>query len=425
MSSSLIEQVRGHLPTGDQPVGLGATERGCLLQCLAAVDDPRDRRGRRHELTAVLGMAVAAVLAGARSCYAIGQWVADAGQRTLKTLGARQDPVTGRYVGPEEATVRRVLRDVDAEEVDAALGGWLAGRVRRGVAARARRGHKPAKARRGRRRGQRRVGRGGHTPPRPGLAVDGKTVRGARVNGGKAPHLLGAVTHTGVVLAQAQIAAKSNEIPAFIRLLEPLDLAGWVVTADGMHTQRGHAVFLCEVKHAHFILPVLENQPGLFAQLDAIDWKQVPVAARTEERRRGRLEVRTTQVIEAPARVRFPHAAQVFLLERKTTCKGKTRYQAVLYVTSLSAEQASPADLLVYVRAHWTVENRLHWVRDVTYGEDASHLRTGNAPRAMATLRNTAISLLRLDGATNIAAALRHNARHNRRILKLMGLSPA
>jgi hypothetical protein len=71
------------------------------------------------------------------------------------------------------------------------------------------------------------------------------------------------------------------------------------------------------------------------------------------------------------------------------------------------------------------VENRVHWVRDVTYGEDASRLRTGNAPRLMATFRNLAISLLRLDGAANIAAALRHNARKDRRVLKLLGLSPA
>jgi hypothetical protein len=101
--------------------------------------------------------------------------------------------------------------------------------------------------------------------------------------------------------------------------------------------------------------------------------------------------------------VRFPHVAQVFLVERKTTPQGRVSYQAVLHVPSLTAEQASPTDLLVYVRAHWTVENRVHWVRDVTYGEDASRTRTGNAPRVMATLRNLAISLLRLDEITNIA----------------------
>jgi hypothetical protein len=126
-----------------------------------------------------------------------------------------------------------------------------------------------------------------------------------------------------------------------------------------------------------------------------------------------------------PGGLWFPHTAQVFLIERKTTRKGATAYQAVLDVTSLTPQQATPADLLAYVRTHWTVENKAHWVRDVTYAEDASQVRTGNASRVMATFRNLAISLLRLDGATNIAAALRHNARKNRRVLKLIGLSTA
>jgi len=310
--------------------------------------------------------------------------------------------------------------------LDVAVGRWLAGRLRRRAAARARAGRRPTRdARRRKAAGQRRARRGGHTPARSGLAVDGKTVRGARTGQDTAPHLLAAITHDGIVLAQQQIARKSNEIPAFEPLLTPLDLAGWVVTADALHTQRAHARFLREVKNADFILPVLENQPGLFDQLDRLDWKQVPISARTEERHRGRHEVRTIQVMPAPVGLRFPHTAQVLLIERKITRKGRTAYQAVLYVTSLATQQTAPADLLAYVRAHRTVENKAHWVRDVTYAKDASQVRTGNAPRVMATFRNLAISLLRLHGATNIAAALRHNARKNRRVLKLIGLPPA
>jgi predicted transposase YbfD/YdcC len=96
----------------------------------------------------------------------------------------------------------------------------------------------------------------------------------------------------------------------------------------------------------------------------------------------------------------------------------------MLYVTSLTTEQADPADLLAYVRGHWSVEV-LHWIRDMTYREDASRIHTGNTPRAMATLRNVSISLLRISGATDIAAALRHNARKNRRVLKHLHLLPA
>jgi predicted transposase YbfD/YdcC len=147
---------------------------------------------------------------------------------------------------------------------------------------------------------------------------------------------------------------------------------------------RGHARFLREDKQAHYVFQVLENQPNLFAALNTLPWRQVPIAARTEQRDRGRHEVRT--------------------VERRITEHDQTTYQAVLYVTSLTAAQASPADLLAYVRTHWTIENRVHWVRDVTYGEDASQVRTGNAPRVMAAFRNLAISLLRLADITNITA---------------------
>lgn len=399
---------------------MGGTEQGCLVQVLAMVPDPRDRRGVRHDLAAVLAMTVAGALAGARSFYAIGQWLADASQRTLKRLGARVHPGSGRYVAPDEATLRRVCGLVDGEAFEQAVSGWLSGRVRRAAAARGRRGRRPA--RKPKATGQRRGRRAGHQAALAQVAVDGKVVRGARRCDGTVPHLLAAVTGAGVVLAQQQVADKTNEIPHFQPLLAPLELTAAVVSADGLHTQRDNAIFLRQTKHAHFVFQVLGNQPNLFAQLDALGWDKVPVAVRTEARDRGRHEVRTIRVLDAPDGVLFPHVAQVFLVERKITQRGETSYESVLYVTSLTAAQASPADLLAYVRAHWTIENRVHWVRDVTLGEDASRVRTGNAPRVMAAIRNLVISLLRLDGTTNIAGALRYNAGTNRRVLKHLNL---
>jgi predicted transposase YbfD/YdcC len=254
--------------------------------------------------------------------------------------------------------------------------------------------------------------------------VDGKTSRGAKTADRAAPHLLGALSCTGVVLTQCQIACKSNEIAAFVPLLTPLDLTDHVVTADAMQTQRTHARWLRETKNAHFVFPVLDNQPTLFDRLDALAWAGVPVTAWSVDDDRGRHELRTVQVLPAPPDLNFPHVAQVFLIERTVTVKGRTTYQAMLYITSLTTEQADPADLLAYVRQHWKIEV-LHWVRDVTYREDASRIRTGNTPRIMATLRNVSISLLRIHDTTNIAAALRYNARKSRRILKLLELLPA
>jgi predicted transposase YbfD/YdcC len=427
--SSLIDRVHGQ--AGGPPLRLGYTGQENLLTALSGVPDPRDARGVRHRLPAVLAMALAAVLAGNTSFYAIGQWIAGAGQKTLGALGARWDPALDRYVGPDEKTVRGLCARLDGDALDTALGRWLQRRVVLAAAARARTGRRPCRDRKARRRakaaGQRHARksvRQMHVALMPGVAVDGKTARGARTAQNAAPHLLAAITHTGVVLGQRQVTDKSNEITAFIPLLSGLDLAGVVVTSDAMQTQRANACFLRQSKDAHFVFPVLDNQPTLFDRLDALNWKAVPVTARTEDHDRGRREVRTIQVINAPENLNFPHIAQVFLIERTVTEGGRTSYQAMLYITSLTADQAGPADLLAYVRGHWSVEV-LHWIRDVTYREDASHVRTGNAPRVAATLRNTSISLLRISGVTNIAAALRHNAGKNRRVVKRLGLLPA
>jgi len=130
-------------------------------------------------------MAIAAVLAGNTSFYAIGQWIAGAGQKTLRTLGARRDPASGRYVGPDEKTVRRLCTRLDGDALDAALGRWLARRAVLAATARARTGQRPSRDRKARRKakaaGQRRrrnSTRAMHVPPLPALAVDGKTTEG-------------------------------------------------------------------------------------------------------------------------------------------------------------------------------------------------------------------------------------------------------
>jgi len=117
-------------------------------------------------------------------------------------------------------------------------------------------------------------------------------------------------------------------------------------------------------------------------------------------------------------RIGFAGAAQVAQLRRTVTRNGKKTVEVVYLITS--DRDADPATLAAWVRCHWEIENRLHWVRDVTYQEDKSLVRTGNAPRVMATLRSLAISLLRLDGQTNIAAANRHHARDPQRTLQLL-----
>ena len=138
-------------------------------------------------------------------------------------------------------------------------------------------------------------------------------------------------------------------------------------------------------------------------------------AVRTGHGRRAR---RTIKAVLVPAWTGFAGAAQVAQVRRTVTRNGTKTVEVVYLVTS--DRDADPATLAAWVQGHWEIENRLHWVRDVTYQEDKSLVRTKNAPRVMASLRNLAISLLRLDGHANIAAANRHHARDPQRTLQLL-----
>jgi predicted transposase YbfD/YdcC len=275
----------------------------------------------------------------------------------------------------------------------------------------------------------------------PAIAVDGKAVRGAAAGDGLIPYLLAAVTHgAGTVLAEHLTGPKTNEVPEFAPLLRGLNeyycLAGHVITADAGHTVRAHARLICEELLAHYVLTVKQNTPALWAELDALDWASVPVQHATEEKGHGRRERRTIQVMNAPAHIRkrFPHARQVALIERYVTRtvrvkKGKRWVKkqvksavAVFIITSLDAREAAPEHLAGYVRGQWTIENKVHYVRDVTYREDASRVRTGPRPRIMATLRNLAIGLIRQAGYTRIAATIRKIRHDTGLLLAILGL---
>jgi predicted transposase YbfD/YdcC len=236
-------------------------------------------------------------------------------------------------------------------------------------------------------------------------------------------HLLTAMTHdSGVVVAQREVDGKTNEMTCLRPLLSTVDMTGVVLTADALHTQREHARYLVEELGADYVLTVKENQPTLFAQLNTLPWAKTPVHG-TKDTGHGRVERRTIQTRPAPEGIGFPHTAQVFLIERYVTDThgGARSSVAILGVTSLTAARADGPQIAVHVRKHRGIENKLHCVRDVTFGEDASRVRTGTAPRVMASLRNLAVSVLRLAGHANIAAALRHTARDFTRPLALLG----
>jgi len=201
-------------------------------------------------------------------------------------------------------------------------------------------------------------------------------------------------------------------------LLGMMDINGLVVTADAMHTQRDTAAFITS-RGADYVLTVKANQPGLRRLLASLPWQQVP-AHRDTERSHGRTVTRTIKAVEAPAQIGFPGARQVLQLRRTVTRQGKRSVEIVYLICSRPMTQAPPQTVASWVRGHWAIEDRLHYVRDLTFDEDRSRVRTGTGAEVMATLRNLAISLHRLAGWDNIAQATRHTARDVTRAANLL-----
>ena len=215
----------------------------------------------------------------------------------------------------------------------------------------------------------------------------------------------------------------TSEIAWTQPLLDGLDLAGVVVTADALHTTRALARYLTR-RDAHYVFTVKENQHRLHTRLAALPWPHGQHHTGTGIGH-GRLEHRTIETLPAPADLDFPGATQVFQTTRYRTDRatGTLETHTSYGLTNLPTT-TGPAGIAAYLRGHWEIENRLHWVRDTAYREDHSRVRTGTAPRAMATLRNLAISALRTAGHTHIAPALRHMARDTTRPLTLYGITP-
>jgi predicted transposase YbfD/YdcC len=177
-------------------------------------------------------------------------------------------------------------------------------------------------------------------------------------------------------------------------------------------------------KQAHYLFVVKANQPTLLDRCARLAWHRVPILDRTRDRGHGRVELRTLKAVTVH-HFGFPHAAQVLQVTRKTSQLRTRRWRTVtIYaITSLTFEQASAARLADYLRGHWAIENGLHYVRDTTFAEDGSQVRTGAGPHVMATLRNLAIGVLCRAGPVNLAAALRHHARDPARPLATLGIA--
>src|SRR5262244_1522195 len=367
-----------------------------LIEVFAEIPDFRCCLGKRHPLPALLSLACCAMLCGYRSYSAIAEWGRNYGARIVQALGFTHNP-------PCAATLHTVFRHVDRDEVEAKLGAWAEGIV---------------------------VSTPG-TPAmgEPAVALDGKTLRGSQKQGAPGAHLLSALSHhLGLTLAQQAVDDKTNEITQVETVLRQLVLKDRVITMDALLTQRHVAQTIVDAG-GDYVMIVKDNQPQLRADIELV-FTLPPAGDRHESVRtvdvgHGRIETRNLTTRQALVGYSdWPGLAQVFEVGRHVITKktGKEQTEVVYGVTSLSSERATPGRVLELVRGHWAIENKLHWVRDVTFDEDRSQVRCGNIPQVMAALRNSAIGLLRWAGETNIAAACRRFAAQPAQALALIGI---
>lgn len=176
-------------------------------------------------------------------------------------------------------------------------------------------------------------------------------------------------------------------------------------------------------KRGAYVLTVKENQRKLLDAIYAALRRDPSPSVACEKGKRGNRHEKRTLTLTSAHGINWPGVAQVGLLDRDVCEDGETRCETVAIVTSLSASEADANTVLGAVRAHWQIENSLHWVRDVTMGEDVCQVRKGSAPHVMAALRNTALGLIRHHRGRRVASAMRHFAAHVDRAFAVLGIS--
>jgi predicted transposase YbfD/YdcC len=390
-----------------------------LMEILADVPDFRKARGIRHPLQAILTLACAAMMCGYRSQNAIAQWGSNYGERWLHLLGFTHAKA------PSQPTIHRIFDGVDIALLEAKLAQWTHSVLQaldvelqlQPSTSDSEPTSQPLEAT-------------AEATALEAIAIDGKTLRGSRKQGASDAHLLSALhQRIGLVLGQVAVPDASNEINTVLELLANLvqsgNLAGKLVTADAMFTQHKIATAIVE-GGGDYLLVVKDNQPLLRQDIEAVFeapqllglTQQEMASMRTVQEvtmHGNRIEQRvlstSTALCDCYVDKEWPRLGQGQVLQVKRTVTnkrtGRISKETSYAITSLSPQQATPAQLLVAWKEHWHIENKLHWIRDVTFDEDRSTVRKGRIPQVMAALRNTAIGLLRVLEATSIAGACR------------------
>jgi predicted transposase YbfD/YdcC len=359
---------------------------GSLYTYLEQVKDTRLAKGKRYPLAMLLILMLLAKFGGEDQPSGIAEWVAHR-QEELRAL-----KLLSRARPPSHMTYRRILqRTINPSDFEVLISEYQRKHLAEGKSV--------------------------------VFSLDGKTMRGT-IPGGemRGTHLLSIfVPDQGLVLAQAAVDSKENEIVVAPTLLKQVSLKGCIVLADAMHTQRSLSEQIVEAG-GDFVWVVKDNQPRTRWAIEKLfvhemcnlrqgaDLSKEYQMGQQVDKGHGRI---TNRKLYSSTLLNdyldWPHVAQVFRVERTVYYpkhKGKTR-EIVYGLTSLSLQEATPAKLLALIRQHWQIESGLHYRRDVTLREDATRLTVGNAGHNMAILNNLVVSLCLRNGFRNIAQARR------------------
>jgi predicted transposase YbfD/YdcC len=356
-----------------------------LLHYFAELRDPRIERTKRHSLAEILFIAIAGTIAGAD------------GWRELEAFAIEKSDWLARYLTlphgtPSDDTFRRVISRLDPLAFETAFRDWMAAAV----------SHSQGDL----------------------IAIDGKTLRGSydHADSKAALHMVSAWSSAnGLVLAQEKVSDHSNEITAIPRVLEILDVHGCIVTIDAMGTQREIAEQIID-QGGDYVLALKQNQPSLYDDVrtffEEAEARQFCGIAHgfceQTDGGHGRIEVRrlwcTDDVAWMGPHPKWKGLRSIVMVER-CRVEGETESrERRYYITSLAAGAEVLAEA---IRGHWGIENRLHWVLDVSFGEDGSRVRKAFAPENLGLLRRVALNLLRQEQSKGSVKGKRKRAGWN------------
>lgn len=343
------------------------------------LEDPRLDRHKAHHLLDIIGLTIVAVISGADNFVSIEQF----GNAKLEMLRKFLPLANGI---PSHDTLGRCFSLLDAQQVEASFISW--------------------------------VGAISELTQGQVIAIDGKAVRGSRdsAQNKHAIHLVSAwAAQNGICLGQVMVGDKSNEITAIPKLLEVLDIDGCIVTIDAIGTQKDIAAHIIDAG-ADYVLALKDNHPELYGEVvktfDHLAGSEAYPFTQQWDKGHGRIESRRCCVLDVTAQnfdwilkddlAPWPALSTIIMVEARRWGKHSSSLERRYYLSSLKASHKSPEQFNQVVRAHWAVENNLHWCLDVTLKEDACRVRAGHADHNLAIMRRLVLNLLKLETSVKI-----------------------